>query len=322
MTNKRPLLVHTAGEALQPQPPPDWIVENLFEAGAVCCFFGDGGAKKTYSLLSMAVCVASGLPWLQFKTHKSPVLFVDEESGRARFLRRLGEVLRGEDCGEDTPLHFVTLPGLLLDGKKQPGDIAYLAQAITETGARLVIIDALVDVMSGDENSVEDLRPVFIALRKISEDTGASIVVIHHSNKGGGYRGSSALKGAVDLLVKVESEPGKNTIDFTTEKNRDGEADKWGAVATWLELEGTFTLRPYSVRNEHFTTAERYVLEYLEEHGASPLPDIAGAADVCEPAKAQRAVYSLTGKKKVYRTNPQDKGRGAIAIYDIVRGNE
>jgi RecA-family ATPase len=73
-----------------------------------------------------------------------------------------------------------------------------------------VIVDALADVMPGrDENAVKDTAPIFLTLRKIAEETQCAIIVIHHSNKTGGYRGSSAIKGAIDLLLSVEK---KNEI--------------------------------------------------------------------------------------------------------------
>ena len=58
--------LHTAAEALLPQPPIDWIVETLISAGTVSLVYGDPGAKKTYSMLDLAVCVAMGIPWLGF----------------------------------------------------------------------------------------------------------------------------------------------------------------------------------------------------------------------------------------------------------------
>ncbi len=71
-----------------------------------------------------------------------------------------------------------------------------MIRAIRDVDAKLVIIDALADVMAGgDENSVKDTQPVFMQLRKIAEETGAAILVIHHVNKMGDYRGSTAIPG-------------------------------------------------------------------------------------------------------------------------------
>ncbi len=74
-----------------------------------------------------------------------------------------------------------------------------------------------------DDNSVQFVQPIFMVLRRLAEKTPAAIVIIHHCNKAGGYRGSNAIKGAVDLMLLVESPPGSPVIDFKTEKARDSE---------------------------------------------------------------------------------------------------
>jgi hypothetical protein len=82
-----------------------------------------------------------------------------------------------------------------------------------------------------DENSVKDVQPVFLSLRKIAEETCAAIVVIHHANKCGSYRGSTAIKGSLDLLVSVESKTGTNEIAFRTDKAHDSLPVHFGATA-------------------------------------------------------------------------------------------
>ncbi len=309
--------VRSAADALKPQPPIEYIVDKLITAGSLGVFYGEPGSKKTYCLLYLGVCVATGSPCLDFKTFLKPVLIVDEESGETRLSRRLGEVLRGCVAGVDTQLHYVSLAGFKMDSDNDP----IILQALIETlGAKLVIMDALADVMGGDENSKEDTQPVFTALRKIADRTGAAIILIHHSNKAGGYRGSSAIKGAVDLMVKVESEDGSNVINFASEKNRDGDPQKWAAVAAWNNEDETFKLRPWTMTNEpHYSKAQAYVLRFLEDKTEpAAIDDIENSADTCSPNAARQAVYSLVSQKKVYRTNPgKAGGRGVTALYAL-----
>jgi hypothetical protein len=171
--------------------------------------------------------------------------------------------------------------------------------------------------MEGDENSKQDTQPVLTALRRIAEKTNAALIVIHHSNKKGGYRGSSAIKGALDLMVKIISEEGSHWIEFKSEKSRDIEAIKFTAKATWTEDQ--FYLSPVEVEEKpkKLSRSQAYVVNYLKEHGTSPLPDIMGAADSCSPNAARNAVYTLVEMGKVYRTNPDERGRGAVAIYSL-----
>lgn len=307
-------VVHSAAEALEPHPPTEWILEPLLSQGSVAIFYGEPGTKKTYSLLSMAVCVAAGKPWLEMKTHQTRVLIIDEESGERRMFHRLGSALRGELVDKDCPIEFISLGGFHLDN---PADVLLLNKEIEASGAGLVIFDALADLMQGDENSKQDTQPVLNALRRLAEQTDAAMCVIHHANKVGGYRGSSAIKGAVDLMVQVTSEDGSPYINFKSEKNRDGEAISWSAKAAWVKEPEQFYLSfaPGQGKEQRKTLskAQSYVIDYLTEHGPSPLPAIMESADRCTENAARQAVYSLAGMGKVYRTNPGAKP----AIYDF-----
>lgn len=307
-------VVRSAADALQPQPPIDYVVDGLITTGSLNLFYGEPGSKKTYALLSLSVCVANGLSWLGFSTTGRKVLIVDEESGDRRLTRRLGEALRGEDAGPETPISYVSLAGFKLDDRKGI-DQTILQALIEDQAAGLVIIDALADVTDGDENAKAEIQPVFNSLRKIAEATDAAILLIHHANKAGGYRGSSAIKGAVDSMVRVESEPGKNLVNFYSEKARDGIGHEWAAIATWRD--DSFTLRPCSPEEDqvHLSKPERFVLSYLEDSGPRSIPEIMAAADICSANSAKFAVYSLTDKGKIYRTNPGEGGRGVSAIY-------
>jgi hypothetical protein len=41
------------------------------------------------------------------------------------------------------------------------------------------------------------------------------------------------------------------------------------------------------------------------------------AADKCSSNAARQAVYKLANLGKAYRTNPDEYGKGAVAIYDL-----
>jgi hypothetical protein len=312
-------VVRNAAFVFQPQPPIEWVLDQFISVGSLNLFYGEPGSKKTFVLVSLAVCVALGKPWLGFSTSPRRVLIIDEESGEKRLTLRLAAAIHGEFGDENTPVEFVSLAGFRLDDKD---DVDELQLLIISRSAGLVIIDALTDVMGGDENSKKDTQPVFTALRRLAEATSAAIIIIHHSNKKGGYRGSSAIKGALDLMVKVESEDGSPVIFFKTEKTRDVEATKFAARATWTEKQFYLIEIDVSEKPKPLSKSQSYVLRYLEEHGASPLPDIMGAADQCSPNAARQAVYALVQDGKVYRTNPEERGTGVIAIYALKEEND
>ncbi len=307
-------VIRDAAYALQPQEPVEDIVVGLISRGSVNLFYGEPGSKKTYIGNSLGVCVSAGKPWLNFVTKQARVLLIDEESGEKRLTRRIAEAIRGELADETIPLQFVCMAGFLLN---DPTDAVLLQALIESTGAELVIIDALADIMTGDENSKEDTQPIFRVLRKIADQTNAAIILIHHSNKAGGYRGSSAIKGAVDLMVKITSEDGKPFIDFKTEKARDMEAAKWSAKATWTD-DQFYLLPADTLRGDaKLSHSKQYVIRYLTEHGPCLVKEIEEHAEGCSPNAARRAVYDLAGEGVLVRTNSGYAAEYGLAQDDV-----
>jgi DNA-binding HxlR family transcriptional regulator len=309
----------SAFDALQPQLPIEWIVDGLISAGSVNIFYGEAGSKKTWSLLDMAVCVARGDNWLNFKTKVSNVLIVDEESGRRRMMSRMGDVLRGHNADSSTPIHSVSYARFDL-GK--PNDVGELTYLITSQKMQLVIIDALADVMLGkDENSVKDVQPIFTELRRIADDTQAAIIVIHHSNKNGGYRGSTAIKGALDVMVSVESKSGSDEITFKAEKNRDYKESDFTASISFMADMVWLSPSTASATQKALGKGQRYVLRYLLENGASDLDAIKDNADSCSPGSAKNSVYNLVDFGFIQRVD--GGGTGVKAVWDLTdKGKE
>jgi predicted ATP-dependent serine protease len=297
-------------DAIEPQPPIDYIIPNLISNSSLNVFYGEGGSKKTYSALSMAVAVANGKDWLNFHTKKCPVLIIDEESGDKRLSRRLNETMKGANCDASGQIFYICLEGIKLDKKD---NIESVESAIIDTKAKLVIIDALADVMDGDENSKKDVQPIMNSLRKIADNTDSAILLIHHSNKSGGYRGSTVIKASSDLMIQVSSEPDESIINYKTEKNRDGNHLNWSANATWED--DMFHLESASSSKKN-NGREEYVLSYLLEHGESEVNDIIEKPIGCTQQGARKAIYALAKEGKIIRTNPEEGNKNAK--YDIV----
>jgi RecA-family ATPase len=227
---KNRIIIRNAAYALTPRTPINYIIDKVISPGSVNVWAGKFGNGKTYVTLAAGVSVALGIDFLGMPTKQTTVLFIDEESGDQRLSTRLAATLRGVDGGEETLINFISLAGFNL--LKRPGDAELLQSCIEQTQAGLVFIDALADIMlGGDENSVKDTQPVFAALRKIAENTRAAIVLIHHTNKLGEYRGSSAIPGAIDSMLLIEKDEKTNVITFKSIKNRDGEPLKFCGLA-------------------------------------------------------------------------------------------
>lgn len=308
----------------EPQPL-EFLVENLITKGSVNLFFGTGGSKKTWLCLDMAVDVALGKPWLGRETEQTTVLIVDEESGPKRLRLRILKTLNGHLAPgwENVPLAYTSLSMIDLG---DPDDINALHVLIEETGAGLVIIDALADVCPGrDENSVKDMQPVFHNLRALAESTDAAFLIIHHSNKQGGYRGSTAIQAACDLALEISSQPGNLYVDVKTEKARDIEPQSFTCKANFPETIDQFYLTETDAqpRTKAINKSQLYVLRYMIEHPEAVKDELMESADVCEPSTAKNALYNLVASGHAQRVDAAGTGRGVKAVYSLTdKGKE
>jgi hypothetical protein len=208
----------------------------------------------------------------------------------------MAEILHGLSIGKDTPVYAISLHGFDL---RDDDGVQALEDAIGITQAGFVLIDALADIAPGaDENSVKDMIPLMLNLRRLAEKTKVAIAVIHHTPKAktSAYRGTSAIAGAVDLLVQVESAPTENLIKFSTVKTRDGEPQTFYASCGWDAFEGTFTLSETGNAQAQKQGAKAFILDYLRSHQKATVDEVMANATGCTPQSARRTLYTLVSQ--------------------------
>jgi hypothetical protein len=77
-----------------PPPPINWLVDSLFPVGSLNIVGGDGGIGKSWFTLHLALCVATGYPFLNhFETKTGKVTLIDEEDSLALIHDRITRLL-------------------------------------------------------------------------------------------------------------------------------------------------------------------------------------------------------------------------------------
>lgn len=309
--------LHWAREAFLPQPPIEYAIEGLFPRGGIALIVGAPGSKKTFAVLDAALCIALGRPWLGFETTQGTVLIIDEESGTRRLNKRLAEAMRAYDAPDETPIAYTSLEAFNF---RSTLDLGYIEQLIKEINPIFVVVDALADVTPGaDENSVKDVMPAFLAIKGIADRTQTSFAVIHHANKQGGYRGSTAIAGAVDLMLAVESKPDSPHIDFITMKARDTEPKIFAATFDYDRDEESFRLLASGTRREnkdHLSPAQQAVTQFLVEYGQATVKEIVSGLDLLTPDTVKKSLQRLMAAGRVRKV--ADTRRGLPATYELV----
>jgi predicted ATP-dependent serine protease len=213
--------------------------------------FGAPGDLKSFALADLAVCIAADLPWLpeaEFQpgacpipTRQAPVVWIDYDNGRRRTDDRFAALGRARNLPESIPLFYYTMPTPPLNASDDVS-IAQLTQRVINHGAGVVIIDNLRTVSGGADENSADMGDVMYRLRRLAEDSGAAVVVIHHQRKGNGItgvrsgdtlRGHSSIEASLDLALCVEREPYSESITFRATKSRGGTVYPFGATFTY-----------------------------------------------------------------------------------------
>lgn len=211
--------------ASNPPPRKPALIHGLLRRGHVALVSGKGKSGKSFIGIELAVAVADYGDWLGFQVERGPVLYVDPEldplSLDDRFHKvalamgaNLSEVDRRVKRWSLRGVADATMGNLLHDLEIgcSPGDFA------------LVVIDSASVFVTGDENSAVDVRRFATQVNRVSELTGASVLVIHHQGKGHAgdrdpierSRGSSVWGDAFDAPLSLTEifPPSGDPADF------------------------------------------------------------------------------------------------------------
>ena len=203
----------------------EYLIPDLLPNPSVVLIYGAGGDGKSMSAWTLAKHVSSGTPFVVrgslVPIQKGPVLILNGDQPLTQLREQLEEV--------DYPINTNTK--ILTDWQLQR--YAQFVQLMRDYQPKLVIIDSLIGCSGGkafDENKSDFATPLYWLTRNNGNlFPKTTILIIHHANKNGGFRGTSAIRDAVDetwALSKPSEEEASRIGKFsrltTIEKSRQG----------------------------------------------------------------------------------------------------
>ena len=213
---------------LEKLPEPEWLVEGFMPASSLTTLYGAPGSAKSFLALDAALCVATGT-----KFHGAPV-----KSGRVVY--SLGEGIRGlrwrieawciahPTADRDAIMeNFVVIPRAV--HLLEEYDVSLLFNTIErQRSVDLLIIDTLARALvGGDENSAGDVGRAIAACDQVRDMTGSATLLVHHTDAAGTKaRGSTALPGASDCMIRMGKDATQNVISIQCTKMKDSEPFK------------------------------------------------------------------------------------------------
>lgn len=209
-----------AGDIFAPLPPFPWLIPGLqVGPGRPTLLVGYANVGKTVIAQTVGVAVASGRPvWGIYAPNRARVLHLDGEIGNWLARSRYQRIARamGVDVAalqESDSLRLASYPDLRLDDADAEKRLVAAAQ-----GFGLVIIDSLRAFAGALNENDREIGGALLMLARVSEATGATMIVLHHTRKPqkdqvGGARmaisGSGSIPGGSESIFIMSGEKGE-----------------------------------------------------------------------------------------------------------------
>ena len=180
-----------------------WFIKGLLPRANFGVIYGASGSGKSFITFDMIADVAMGRDYLGKRTKQSKVLWIAAEGQEDMRKRVTGYCMhRGIDPKDFDMMFIDEAPNFM-----EEVDIKSLITQIKKKGEfDIVVVDTLAQVMSGaNENSSEDMGKVMGYCKRITAETNAMVIPIHHSGKdeSKGARGWSGLRAAADFELEI-----------------------------------------------------------------------------------------------------------------------
>jgi len=187
-----------------------YLIPDVLPHPSVILIYGAGGDGKSTAAWALAKHIATGKPFkvrgADVPIEQGPVLLLNGDQPLIQLKEQLIEA--------DFPITSDTY--IQTDWQLQR--YAQFIKLMETYKPKLVVIDSLIGCSGGkafDENKSDFATPLYW-LTKNNGDLfpATTILIIHHANKNGGFRGTSAIRDAVDetwSLKRPETDPQKRS---------------------------------------------------------------------------------------------------------------
>lgn len=184
-----------AWENLPELSPP--LIEGVLRQGHKMLVAGPSKAGKSYALIELCCAIAEGMRWLGFRCAQGKVLYVNLELDRASCLHRFRDVY--EALGWQSR-NLRNIDVWNLRGRSIPMDklAPKLIRRAMKRDYIAVVIDPIYKVITGDENSADQMANFCNQFDKVCTELGCAVIYCHHHSKGsqGGKRSMDRASGS------------------------------------------------------------------------------------------------------------------------------
>ena len=293
----------------------NYLIPDVLPHPSVVLLYGAGGDGKSMAAWTLAKHVASGEPFVVRGKHvpvkKGPVLLLHGDQPLVQLKEQLQEV--------DYPLESETF--IQTDWSLQR--YAQFVKQMNSLQPKLVVIDSLIGCSGGrafDENKSDFATPLYWLTRNNGILFPATtIIIIHHANKQGGFRGTSAIRDAVDETWALKK-PSKEQVEkgsapahsrlVTIEKSRSGRSGT--SLLMQMEADLSFSISDFTPEVDAGNTAPSSITDRVLQRLRVIHPRTATRSDLNSDPVIGGNVAAI--RKSLHRLEK----RGLIEVVDAV----
>ena len=226
------------------ESPIEYLIPDLLPKPGTVLMHGRGGCGKTMAVMTLAKHIARGIPFSvqgqDVPVEQGTVLWLNADQNSRRIRKQFSE------------LDFISSDPVEIRNKVSMLWYPWFIQQMEKHRPKFVVWDSVTACMRGcafDQNKAEYAEPLYWYSAENGESFPATtIVFIHHANKEGGFRGSTALEDAVDESWAIRR-PEKAELErvgtsarlITITKSREGNEGKQLVLRQQADL--TFELK-------------------------------------------------------------------------------
>lgn len=175
--------------------PP--LIDGVLRQGHKMLIAGPSKAGKSYALIELCCAIAEGKKWLEWQCTQGRVMYVNLELDRASCLHRFKDVYTALGI---TPDNLSNIDIWNLRGRSVPMDklAPKLIRRASKKNYIAIIIDPIYKVITGDENSADQMAHFCNQFDKVCTELGCAVIYCHHHSKGaqGGKRSMDRASGS------------------------------------------------------------------------------------------------------------------------------
>jgi RecA-family ATPase len=157
----------------------------MLDAGDKLALVAASKQRKSFLFLMLALALASGRDLLAWRIPQPRrVAYVQFEIRKHHNHRRLKNLARAMGItAEDLGARLLIIPGRGL-GLKGVEGLERIQKAVSDFRPEVIMLDPLYKIADGVENAAEDFKVLLNAFDQFAEQTGASVLFVHHDTKG------------------------------------------------------------------------------------------------------------------------------------------